>query len=112
MTLNAKNANEVTTNNEFAENITMSKSSAYWYVKQDCFAATSESAFNELTKACNRNDLDTVQYLMLRGTVVVLTKGTSVQMVKHGFTKSIIKVTSGKYKGVSFYIDTEFLGSN
>ena len=90
---------------------TATQNSANWYITQDCFAATSSSALDELTRACNRKDQSTVRQLMYQGYVVVLSKGTMVDMIKYGFAESKIKVLSGEHRGSYLYIASDFVDS-
>ena len=111
ISLNTAIANAPKTANVPSENISNSEAGASWYIKTDCFAATSESAFDELTRACVRKDQDAVMRMVQRGSVAVLSKGTSIDMVKYGFAKCRIQVLSGSYKGAYLYIASEFVDS-
>ncbi len=86
-------------------------SSTYWYITTDCFAATTTSAFDEMTKACNRKDQNALMRMVQNGYVAVLSKGTSVDMIKYGFAQCRIKVLSGSYRGSYLYIASEFVDS-
>ena len=111
VSLSATNTNAPKSTNEQSETAITIEASASWYIKTDCFAATTESAFDELTRACNRKDQDAVMRMVQRGTVAVLSKGTSVDMVKYGFAKCRIQVLSGSYRGSYLYIASEFVDS-
>lgn len=109
--LNATNTNAPKTTNEWSVNTLSTEATASWYIKTECFAATSESAFDELTRACNRKDQDAVMRMVQNGKVAVLSKGTSVDMIKYGFAKCRIRVLSGSYRGSYLYVASEFVNS-
>ena len=88
-----------------------SKHNGDWFIKQECFATTSSSALDELTRACNRKDESTIKRMMLRGEVVILSKGTSIDMIDHGYMECKIKVLSGKHIDSYLYIATDFVDS-
>ena len=86
-----------------------SNASTSWYIKNDTFACTTEQAFDEMTRACNRKDQKTLERMASRGTLAVLKKGIQVDMVKYGMAKCRIQVLSGTYKDIYFYVATEFV---
>lgn len=97
--------------NSKTTNVAAPESYNSYYIKKECFAANSKSAFEELTKACVRQNQQTIMTMIMQGSVVVLSSGTNIEMVKYGVAKCYIKVLSGSYKGIHLYVATDFVGN-
>lgn len=89
--------------------VSESYASTSWYIKDDTFACTTEQAFDEMNRACNRKDQKALEKLAARGTLAVLKKGTQIDMVKYGMAKCRIQALSGTYQNKYFYVATEFV---
>jgi hypothetical protein len=84
-----------------------SKSQIIGKINTDCFGATTEAAFDEVTRYSRYKDEAGILRLMSKGKVVLLKKGTSVYFKSSGFTVTKIEVTSGSYAGLQFYVPIE-----
>ena len=90
--------------------VSAANASASYYIKQDTYACTTETAFDEMIRACNRKDQKAIESLALRGTLALLKKGTEVDLIKTGLGKCRVQAISGPYKGTYFYVVTEHVG--
>ena len=77
-------------------------------IKTDCFAAISKEKLDEVTRASVKKDSDAILALIAKGYVVILKKGTEVNVVRTGLSVKKIQVISGSYSGKYFYIASEF----
>ena len=94
------------TNKETAINTTVMANSS---ITTDCFAAVSKEMLDEVTRASIKKNSDAIKALIARGYVVILKKGTQVNVVNTGLAVKKIQVLSGSYKGEYFYIASEFV---
>jgi hypothetical protein len=85
-------------------------SMASYRIKTDCFAAVNKEKFDEVTRASVRKNSDAITSLMLRGYVVILKKGTEVNVVSGGgIGIKKVQVLSGTHRGSYFYVASEFV---
>jgi predicted transcriptional regulator len=62
-------------------------------VNTECFAATSEAKYDELTKASARKDEAEVRKMIANGFVIILKKGTKAKVLKAKFGKYQLNLT-------------------
>lgn len=65
----------------------------------DCFAATSQEAYSECARYASRKDEASIRAMIAKGTVVVMTKGTNVQLKKSNIITTTVVVLDGTHKG-------------
>ena len=82
------------------------------YIKRDTYACTSKEAYDEMIRACVDDDMDHLKRMVLRGTLVVLTKGTRIDVIKRvslGVYK--VQVLSGPYVDAYLFVDVESISN-
>ena len=94
------------TNKDVAINTSVMANSS---ITTDCFAAVSKEKLDEVTRASIKKNSDAITALIARGYVVILKKGTQVNVVNTGLAVKKIQVLSGSYRGEYFYIASEFV---
>lgn len=88
----------------------VANASASYYIKQDTYACTTETAFDEMIRACTRKDQKAIERLAAQGTLALLKKGTEIDLIKTGLGKCRVQAISGPYRGTYFYVVTEHVG--
>jgi len=64
-------------------------------IKQECFSATTEKAFDELNKNCVRKDESAIERQISKGEVYILPNYTTGKLVEYKFAKSLLRTNSG-----------------
>lgn len=78
-------------------------------VKEECLCASSEDNFTKLNKISSRRDQAALMEMINAKEAFILEKNDRVELVKGGIGKSTVKVLSGKLKGRTVVVSSEFI---
>lgn len=82
------------------------------YANTQCGVSINKEVSKKFTKAANKNDIDTINWLIANQYVLVIEKGTKVKVISFGFAESQILILNGRHKGKTGYLENEFLSKN
>lgn len=80
-----------------------------YIVKEECLCASSDDNFKKLNKISARKDKAALMEMVNNNEVFILEKNARVVLVNGGIGKSTVKVTSGKLKGRTVVLSSEFI---
>lgn len=76
---------------------------------KDLFIATTEAAYEAERKAISAGDTQGLTNLMLTGQMFTVPNATSVLIIDRGSYRRKVRITAGKFEGLSGWVPDEFV---
>ena len=79
------------------------------YANRLCGVSITKEVSKEFMRASIKNETEKINKLIVVGYVLVIEKGTKVEIVSRGLLESKIKILQGAHKAKEGYVENEFI---